>query len=109
MDSENFEKWFREQLLPNIEQGTVIVIDNAPYHCRKRENIPTTKTRVQEIKNWLSSKNIPFPEKCLKRELLALVQSVKFKYNHNQIDLMAEEHDMIMCRLPPYHCELNPI
>ena len=32
MDHNRFCKWFEEQLLPNIDPNSVIVIDNAPYH-----------------------------------------------------------------------------
>lgn len=39
MDSETYEDWFINKLLPNIPQHSVIVLDNASYHCRKLENI----------------------------------------------------------------------
>lgn len=34
-DAHNFEKWFREVLLPKLDKGTVIVMDNASYHLQK--------------------------------------------------------------------------
>ena len=36
MDSKLFECWFSNQLLPSLEQGTVIVMDNASFHSKKR-------------------------------------------------------------------------
>ena len=36
MDSRLFEFWFSNQLLPSLEQGTVIVMDNASFHSKKR-------------------------------------------------------------------------
>lgn len=40
MDSTIFNKWFKQQLLPNLPEKAVIVIDNASYHsvqvCRIR-------------------------------------------------------------------------
>ena len=36
MDSALFEFWFTEQLLPSLEKGTVIVMDNASFHSKKR-------------------------------------------------------------------------
>lgn len=36
MDSKLFEFWFSNQLLPSLEQGTVIVMDNASFHSKKR-------------------------------------------------------------------------
>lgn len=36
MDSKLFEFWFPSQLLPSLEQGTVIVMDNVSFHSPKR-------------------------------------------------------------------------
>ena len=35
MDCHNFEKWFGEKLIPNLRAPSVILMDNASYHCRK--------------------------------------------------------------------------
>lgn len=109
MDGEIFEKWFSEQLLPNLEKDTVIIMDNAHYHSRRVERVPTTAWNVGHIKEWLSSKNIEFAEDSLKKELLALVNSVRDQYSIYKVDRMAEERGYTVCRLPPYHCELNPV
>lgn len=109
MDGETYEKWFLEQLIPNVPPRSVIVIDNAAYHTRKTEKIPTIKTKKEDIQTWLRDKNITFPEDCLKKELLAEVQKVKHKYSMNIVDEMATSHGLTVLRLPPYHCELNPI
>ena len=39
MNSERFEEWFRDQLMPNIQPNTLIVIDNASYHSRRLEAV----------------------------------------------------------------------
>ena len=36
MNSTLFEFWFTKQLLPSLEKGTVIVMDNASFHSKKR-------------------------------------------------------------------------
>ena len=36
MNSTLFEYWFTQQLLPSLEKGTVIVMDNASFHSKKR-------------------------------------------------------------------------
>lgn len=36
MDSRLFEFWFSSQLLPSLDKGTVIVMDNASFHSKKR-------------------------------------------------------------------------
>ena len=42
MDSARFEKWFTEQLLPNIIPNSVIIMDNAPHHSVKFEKVNNT-------------------------------------------------------------------
>ena len=36
MDSSLFEFWFSNQLLPSLDKDTVIVMDNASFHSKKR-------------------------------------------------------------------------
>ena len=36
MNSTLFEYWFTHLLLPSLEKGTVIVMDNASFHSKKR-------------------------------------------------------------------------
>lgn len=36
MDRSLFEFWFASQLLPSLEKGCVIVMDNASFHCKTR-------------------------------------------------------------------------
>ena len=36
MDSGLFESWFSDQLLPSLDKDTVIVMDNASFHSKKR-------------------------------------------------------------------------
>lgn len=109
VDGECFEKWFQEQLLPNVPEGTVIVMDNASYHSRRQDKIPTSKNTKKEIQEWLESKNITFEVDSLKRDLLELVNFHRTKYISYRVDIMAERKNCQVLRLPPYHCELNPI
>ena len=41
MKATHFEEWFHDSLLPNLQSNSLIVIDNAPYHSRKHETVPT--------------------------------------------------------------------
>lgn len=108
MDGKSFETWF-SQIVQNLEENCVIVLDNAPYHSRKSEKIPTTATRKALIQEWLRSKSIPFEDDMVKAELLRVVNEHKKKYVKYVIDEIAKAHNRIVLRLPPYHCELNPI
>lgn len=108
MNGESFENWF-SNILPRIEENAVIVLDNAPYHSRRLEKIPTTSSNKLDIQNWLQSKNIHFEDSMLKVQLLALVKQQKAKYEKYIIDELAASQNKTVLRLPPYHCELNPI
>ncbi|KAG8240405.1 hypothetical protein J437_LFUL002548 [Ladona fulva] len=96
MDSRRFEEWFKSQLLLNIKEDSVVVMNNESYYSRKQEKIPI-------------SSRIEYPEKSLKIELIKIVDSVWSKYTTYEVDKMAKEKNIILRRLPRYHCKLNPI
>lgn len=108
MNGEVFQEWFRK-ILATIGEGSVIVMDNAPYHSVRSENIPNMSWRKQRIVNWLQSKGVPLQDDLIKPELLKLVQVIKPKYNTYVIDEIAKTRNCEVLRLPPYHCNLNPI
>ncbi|CAK9824015.1 hypothetical protein ANTRET_LOCUS2252 [Anthophora retusa] len=56
-------------------------MDNAPYHSRKTDKIPTSKWKKVIIQQWLRAR----------------------------VNEIAERKNVTILRLPPYHCELNPI
>ncbi|XP_051171071.1 uncharacterized protein LOC127287955 [Leptopilina boulardi] len=88
---------------------TVIVMDNAPYHSVKIEKLPNMQWKKNDIRNWLLEKGVTFKEWMLKPMLLNLVKNVKHLYNKYIIDEIDKKDNKIILRLPPYHCELNPI
>ncbi|KAF2888302.1 hypothetical protein ILUMI_17871, partial [Ignelater luminosus] len=108
MVGESFENWF-SNILPRLEENSVIVLDNAPYHSRKMEKIPTSGWKKSDIQDWLRSKQIKFDDCLLKVEPLAIVNEHKKNYNKYIFDEMAKSQNKIVLRLLPYHCELNPI
>ncbi|XP_074035663.1 uncharacterized protein [Leptinotarsa decemlineata] len=108
MNGKSFEQWF-SKVLPHLEDNAVIVMDNAPYHSRRLEKIPRTSSKKVEIQNWLRSKNISFEDSMLRVQLLKIVKERKLEYQKYIVDEMAAGQNKIVLRLPPYHCELNPI
>ena len=34
MSAVHFEEWFHDSLIPNLQNNSLIVLDNAPYHSR---------------------------------------------------------------------------
>ena len=67
MTAAKFEEWWIEKLLPNIPPSTLTVMDNAPYHSRRKEEY--------SVQSWgLDAKTVPYHEKCLKTEVWSIVK-----------------------------------
>ncbi|XP_037503095.1 uncharacterized protein LOC119377869 [Rhipicephalus sanguineus] len=99
----------RRRVLQKLPAGSVIVLDNAPYHSRREEKLPTTSWKKENIQEWLNSKDIAYSATLVKRQLLELVASVKPRFLSYIIDNAAARAGCVVLRLPPYHCEFNPI
>lgn len=109
MNTENFENWFKKQLIVNLEEPSLIIMDNATYHSRLDEEIPRkswSKTRMLE---WLKKKNIPFPDHILKDAVWNIIEKQVFPEKNYHLDKYAAEHGHCVLRLPPYHCHFNAI
>ncbi|XP_054287214.1 uncharacterized protein LOC129003036 [Macrosteles quadrilineatus] len=108
MNYENFNKWLEKQLLPNLEEPSVIVMDNAKYHCVEEDKKPTSGSLKKNIQDWLHKHNIDYDENFTKVELLMLVQNVQREPVY-KIDQLINNFGHQVLRLPPYHPDLNPI
>lgn len=103
-----FEKWLIEKLFPNIPEKSIIVLDNASIHSRIANKLPTMSNNKNDMKSWLISRNIEFPEKLKKQQLLDLINANTTEQFYF-VDNFIRENGHIPIRLPPYHCHLNPI
>ncbi|XP_025192116.1 uncharacterized protein LOC112592312 [Melanaphis sacchari] len=108
MNGDSFRDWL-EDVLPRLNENCVIVMDNAPYHSVKKKKCPTTQWRKSDIINWLTSKGEVIDNSMIIPELLEVVKRLKPLYSTYVIDEMVKEQNKVVLRLPPYHCELNPI
>lgn len=108
MNKENFKKWLSSKLIPNLPGPSVIIMDNASYHCTQINKVPTIAKRKDEIKEWLVANGIEFTDDMTKAVLLELVKKHK-PIPVYEIDRILEEHGHTIQRLPPYHCDLNSI
>jgi transposase len=110
MNSENFTKWFTEQLLPHIPPRSLIVMDNAPYHNELAEDaFPTPKTRKAQLRQWLLTHHPPqYGEDMLKPELYQRCKQL-CPPPPRRLDRLAEAAGHTIIRTPPYHPELQPI
>ncbi len=109
MNHELFTKWFREKLLPNIPENSLIIMDNASYHnVLSVHSSPTENCQKERIRDWLEQNNIPVKKDCLKVELVEILNRIAPPPIY-AIDEMAAEHGHKILRTPPYHPELQPI
>lgn len=108
MSAELFEKWFEFTLIPKLPPNSVIVLDNASYHSRLFEKIPTTASNKTEIKEFLLSRNLFYEDSYSKKDLLEVLHTQTFEKCYF-IDELALKNGHSVLRLPPYHCIFNPI
>lgn len=108
MNSDLFTKWVKEKLIPNLEEPSLIIMDNAAYHSVEIEKQPCTSWKKCEIQEWLQKNNILYNNAMLKMELLQLAKLHKKEIRY-VIDELLREHGHEVLRLPPYHCTFNAI
>lgn len=60
MNKDNYYKWVTEKLLPNLSKNSVVVLDNATYHCHQSNRAPNSNSLKKEMINWLTENNISF-------------------------------------------------
>ena len=79
MDGKTFIAWFQNQLLPTLEELSVIVLDNASYHnLWVPETIaPTSNFRKQVMIDWLQEKGIHVGPLMLKPEIYKVVKKFR--------------------------------
>ncbi|XP_045778269.1 uncharacterized protein LOC123876153 [Maniola jurtina] len=106
MDTEDFEEWFTK-ILDLIEPGSVIVLNSTKHHSRNAEPLPNIWWLKKDIHKWLNEKQIPYSEDEIKVELIVKID--KEKYTIKYIDAMAQKRNVAICRVPPYHSQLNPM
>lgn len=109
MNYENYEKWVKTKLLPNLKEKSVVVIDNAPYHNKQDNPAPTTSSRKADMIKWLSDRNIAHASTMYKPELYSLIKTHKPSFKTYKIDQLFSKSGHTVLRLPPYHPDLNPI
>lgn len=108
MNADVFRSWF-EQLLQSLEEPCVIVMDNAPYHSMLEDNFPKSNARKADIQEWLTKKKINFSPLETVAELREKVKVLIPTEKKYELDEFAFKMGHEVVRLPPYHCQYNPI
>jgi transposase len=109
MNAENFEKWFREDVFPSLPESSIIVLDNASYHCRKIDRKPTMSHKKDTMIKWLEKHNQGQNLSGLRKiDLMDMINTIPFE-DKFYLDNLCSEKNISVVRLPPYHCHFNPI
>lgn len=111
-NGENFLAWWRNQLLPNLAVPSLIILDNAAYHCVYDDDVPKpSRMKKQEMIDFLKSKGeVEEPV-----ELLTALQwrekTKEYIKREEKIAIIktAEEAGHEVLFTPPYHSDLQPI
>ena len=109
MDGDRFEKWLKNQLLPNIPPHSIIVMDNAKYHSVEINKAPISSNRKQNMIDWLQTRGINHDPSVVKPVIYSVVVQHKDNYRQFKINSLASDYGHSVLRLPPYHCNFNPI
>jgi hypothetical protein len=51
MNRENYIRWLKEKLIPNLGPNYVHIVDNAPYHNMQKDQSPNIKSNKESMKN----------------------------------------------------------
>lgn len=109
MNWELFEKWFKDMLLSNIPENSLIIMDNAPYHTiLSSHSPPTPSCSKRKVIEWLEQNKINCRDDCLKSEMIEILKKIAPEPIF-AIDEIAKSYGHEVIRTPPYHPELQPI
>ncbi|KAL4126389.1 hypothetical protein QTP88_010611 [Uroleucon formosanum] len=84
-------------------------MNNAPYHSMLVNNYPKCNARKAEVQEWLKNQNINFLPFETLAELRERVNLLKPTFKKYELDEIASSMGHEVVRLPPYHCQYNPI
>jgi transposase len=104
---DNYERWLKTKLIPNLLPNSVLLINNAAYHNVRLNPAPTSSSRKSAMIDWLSDRDIPFSDRMCKPELYSLIKLRK-RFKTFKIDALLAEHGHSAFHLPPHHPDLNP-
>lgn len=109
MNYDNFSKWVTDKVIPNLPANSVVIMDNAPYHSKIENKVPSRYDTKKTMVEWLTKANIPAVLEMRKPVLYELIEKNKPTKVDYKIDRIFAQYGHEVVRLPPYNCELNPI
>jgi hypothetical protein len=109
-NGENFFQWWRDQLLPNLHQPSIIYLENAAYHLIYGDHVPkASKMRKHECMYFLQSKGVDFDSSMSALELKKVIKDYIASKEKIEIVCLAELEGHRVELTPPYHSDFQPI
>ena len=84
-------------------------LHNAKYHSVEINKAPISSNQKQDMIDWLQTRGINHDPSAVKPVIYSVVLQHKDNYRQFKIDSLASDHGHTVLRLPPYHCNFNPI
>ena len=100
-----------DQYIVDHEKGVIfsIFLNVYDYFKRNHPNWTIEKLADETAKACGVSSRSILETKMTKRNLYEIIKQHKDHYKEYKVDRMAKEAGFTVLRLPPYHCDLNPI
>lgn len=110
-NSDSFCKWFREQVVDNLEVPSLIHMDNAEYHKAYPATVPKW-SRIKKgdaivylRKHGVKVDAVTSTSYVLKRQVKEYIES----HEKLEVEKIAEAKGHKVIFIPPYHSDLQPI
>jgi len=84
-------------------------MNKASYNSVQLDKAPTSNTKRADIIKWLEDKGEVINPSMVIPQLVHIVKRLKPLHTKYVIDELVKANNHTVLRLPPYHCELNPI
>lgn len=106
----NFIQWWRDQLLPNLNDPSIIIMDNASYHCTYADRVPKVyKAKTTQLTEYLTSVGIEVESADTLPILREKANAYIKEYEQWECVRLAEEYGHEVLFTPAYHSDLQPI
>jgi len=107
-NSTNFLKWWNDQLLPNLHQPSLIIMDNAKYHCTFPDDVPVGRKKKEDYIAYCNSRHIVIKSTDT-IPILKMKTKAKLQEEKMMCELLAEAQGHRVLFTPPCHSNFQPI
>ena len=105
----NMKTTLRPKFVRTYYKNSALVTDNASYHSKYSEDHPKSTWKKAQYDEWLKKRKIPYAKDALRPTLWKLAKEKRENYPAYRLEKIAYKYGHEIVRLPPYHCQLNPI